>query len=222
MTMTIRRVKARGVWLIPTGLILLSLIPVAIGSVRVVQLSGGPELITEAARFTGFPLPIILHIVSATLFSFVGAFQFLPGLRRGPRSWHILAGRVLIPAGLVVALSGLWLATFPALPAGDGPLLQGIRLVFGTYMVVAIVLAIRAIVSRRFHVHGAWMTRAYALGVAAGTQAIFLIPVSIFFGSDHELSRATAIGAAWLANLGVAELVIRARARRDATRLKGG
>ena len=204
----------KGLWLIPTGLILLATIPIVSGSLRLTQLSGGPEILPEAARFTGSPLPVILHIVSATIFSIVGAFQFLPGLRRGRRSWHKMAGRVLIPAGLVVALTGIWMATFSALPAGDGPLLHGIRLVFGTYMIVSIALAVRAIVRRRFVAHGAWTTRAYALGVAAGTQALFLIPGSIIFGSAHELSRAIAIGAAWVVNLGVAEYVIRRRARR--------
>ena len=204
----------KGLWLIPAGLILLALIPVVTGSLRLTQLAGGPEIMPEAARFTGSPLPVILHIVSATIFSVVGAFQFLPGLRRGKRSWHRMAGRVLIPAGLIVALSGLWMASFSALPVGDGPLLHGIRLVFGTYMIVSIALAVRAIVRRQFAVHGAWMTRAYALGVAAGTQAILLIPGSIIFGSSHEVSRAVGMAAAWLVNLGVAELVIRGRARR--------
>ena len=142
------------------------------------------------------------------------AFQFLPALRRGRRSWHELAGRLLIPAGLVVGLTGLWMATFTALPAGDGPLLQVIRLVFGMYMVASILLAIRALVRRDFPAHGAWMTRAYALGVAAGTQALFLIPGSLMFGASHELSRAIAMSAAWLVNLAVAELVIWRRTRR--------
>jgi hypothetical protein len=210
---------SRGLWLIPTGLILLSLIPIISGSSRLTQLSGGPELLPEAARFTDFPVPVILHIVAGILFSVVGAFQFLPALRRGRRSWHKMAGRVLIPAGFVVALAGLWMASFTVLPVGDGPALRVIRLVFGSYMIVSLVLAVRAIVRRRFAVHGAWMTRAYALGVAAGTQAIFLIPVSILLGSTHELGRAFAMSLAWLVNLGVAELVIRRRVR--LTRMKG-
>lgn len=227
MTITIdtpttgRKRGAGALWLIPTGLILLALIPIVSGSLRLTQLSGGPELIPEAARFTGFPLPVILHIVGGILFSVVGAFQFLPALRRGRRSWHKMAGRVLIPAGFILALSGLWMASFSALPAGDGMLLRVIRLIFGTYMVVSLALAVRAIALRRFVAHGAWMTRAYALGIAAGTQAIFLIPGSMIFGSTHELARAVAMAAAWLVNLGVAELVIRRRLRVKVQRRDG-
>ncbi|HWM34800.1 MAG TPA: DUF2306 domain-containing protein [Pseudolysinimonas sp.] len=203
----------RSLWLVPAGLILLSLIPVISGSLRLTQLGGGPELIPQADRFSDFPVPVITHIVSATLFSIMGAFQFLPGLRRGRRSPHRLLGRVLIPAGALVALSGMWMAAFSRLPAGDGPLLLVFRLLFGSYMLVSIALGVRAILHRRFPAHGAWMTRAYALGVAAGTQAIFLIPVSLMFGSSHELARAVTMAAAWLANLAVAELAIRRRAR---------
>lgn len=208
-----RRRTSRALWLVPAGLILLNLIPILSGALRLTQLGGGPELIPEASRFTVFPWPVVIHIVSATLFSIVGALQFLPGLRRGRRSWHRLAGRVLIPAGFLVAASGIWMAAFSDLPAGDGPLLLVLRVGFGAYMLAALALGVRAILQRRFRVHGAWMTRAYAIGIAAGTQAIFLIPVSLVLGSSHELGRGIAMGAAWLVNLAAAELVIRRRSR---------
>ncbi|HEV7624708.1 MAG TPA: DUF2306 domain-containing protein [Amnibacterium sp.] len=198
-------------WLVPLGLILLALIPILSGALRLTQLGGGPQVIPAAARFTVSPVPVILHIVSATLFSVFGAFQFVPALRRGGRTWHRTAGRVLLPAGFVLALSGLWMATVYPHPAGDGPALLVIRVGFGSYMLIALVLAVRAVVRRRYAVHGAWMTRAYALGVAAGTQAIALIPGSILFGSDDQASRAVAMGAAWVLNLAVAEFVIRRR-----------
>jgi uncharacterized membrane protein len=198
-------------WPIPVGLILLTLIPIISGSLRLTQLGGGPEIIPQADRFTVFPWPVIVHIVSATLYSVVGAFQFLPRLRRGRRSWHRLAGRVLIPAGFLVALSGMWMGAFSDLPAGDGPLLFVFREGFGGFMLIALILGVRAIVQRRFADHGAWMTRAYAIGVAAGTQAIFLIPVSLILGSSHELGRAITMALAWISNLAVAELAIRRR-----------
>jgi Predicted membrane protein (DUF2306) len=216
-----RAPRTLGAWLIPFGLILLTLIPIVSGALRVTQLAGGPQLVLPAARFTVSPVPVVLHIVSATLFSVFGAFQFVPALRRGRRSWHRLAGRVLIPAGFGVALSGLWMATAYPHPAGDGPALLVIRVVFGSYMLLSLVLAVRALVRHRYAVHGAWMTRAYALGVAAGTQAIALIPGSIVFGSDDQASRAVAMGAAWLLNLVVAEIVIRRRSVRAAARRSG-
>ncbi|WP_425842766.1 DUF2306 domain-containing protein [Agrococcus sp. TSP3-2-1] len=212
-----RRRSASGswaVWLIPVGFTLLTLIPIISGSLRLTQLAGGPELIPAAARFTDFPVPVVLHIVAGVVFSVVGAFQFIPSLRRGRRSWHRFAGRILIPAGFVVALSALWMATFSQLPPGDGPALLVIRWVFGGFMLVALALAVRALVRRRYAEHGAWTTRAYALGVAAGTQAVVLIPGSMLYGSSDETSRAVAMTLGWLINLAVAELVIRRRRRR--------
>lgn len=43
------------------------------------------------------------------VFCGLGAFQFLRGLRdRHPR-YHRIAGRIVLPAGLAMALSGLWM-----------------------------------------------------------------------------------------------------------------
>ncbi len=198
-------------WIAPIGLILLALIPVLAGALRLSELSGGPVVTASNARFVESPIPVITHIVSATVFSLLGAFQFVPSLRRRG-GWHRLAGRVLIPAGVLTALSGIWMAAFYPHPAGDGPALSVLRLVFGAAMLAAIGLGIRAIVGRRFAAHGAWMTRAYAIALGAGTQALVLIPGSLLFGSTHELSRTLLMGAAWVINLAVAERVIRRRA----------
>ncbi|GAA1953455.1 DUF2306 domain-containing protein [Microbacterium deminutum] len=206
--------RSRVPWLAPTGLILLALIPLLAGGMRLTELAGNPTPTPANARFLDSPAPVLIHIVSVTVFSLLGAFQFVPGLRRGGARWHRMAGRILIPAALLTALSGLWMAAFYPHPAGDGPVLLILRLVFGTAMIACIVLAIRGIAQRRFFSHGAWMTRAYAIGMGAGTQAIVLIPGSLIFGSTHELSRTVLMGAAWVINLTVAELVIRGRTRR--------
>ena len=207
----------RGQWLAPTGLILLTLIPILAGAARVTELSSSPVVTEANERFVTSPLPVLVHIVAATLFSLLGAFQFVPGLRRRNR-WHRVAGRILIPAGAAVALSGIWMALFSQHAPGDGVAVSALRVVFGTVMLASIALGIRAIIRRDFVDHGAWMTRAYAIAVAAGTQAIVLIPQSIIFTKYDEVSRAVAMGAAWVINLAIAELVIRRRAARRTLR----
>lgn len=222
MTATVAGIPAskgpRGQWLAPTGLILLALIPILAGAARVTELTGGAIETDHNARFLDSPIPVVTHIVSVTIYSLLGAFQFVPALRRRRSGWHRIAGRILIPAGILVALSGMWMASFYPHPAGDGFVLMLLRLLFGTGMLVSIGLGIRAIVRRNFVVHSAWMTRAYAIGMGAGTQAIVLIPGSIMFGSTNELSRTVFMGAAWVINLAVAEYVIRRRARRQPQR----
>jgi len=201
-------------WLAPAGLILLSLIPILAGVARLTELTGGAVATEHNARFLDSPVPVVTHIVSVTVFCLLGAFQFVPALRRRAGKWHRRAGRVLIPAGLLAALSGMWMVVFYPHPQGDGLALGVIRLFFGSAMAVSLVLGIRAIVRRDFISHGEWMTRAYAIAVAAGTQALLLIPGAILFGSRDEPSRAVLMGAAWVVNLAVAEYLIRSRRRR--------
>ncbi|MDJ0333965.1 DUF2306 domain-containing protein [Salinibacterium sp. G-O1] len=207
----------RGQWLAPTGLILLALIPILAGGMRLTELTGNVVPTAANARFLDSPIPVVTHIASVTIFSLLGAFQFVPALRRRKARWHRWAGRIVIPAALVAALSGMWMAAFYPHPVGDGPVLIALRLIFGAAMIACVVLGIRSIAKREFVAHSVWMTRAYAIGIGAGTQAVVLIPGSIIFGSTHELSRTTLMGLAWVINLAVAELVIRRR-----TQPKGG
>jgi uncharacterized membrane protein len=202
--------RTRPQWLVPVGLILLTLIPILAGEVRLHEIASEAVETAQNARFLESPIPVVTHIVSVTIFSILGAFQFVPALQRR-RSWHRIAGRILIPAGLLTALSGMWMAVFYPHPAGEGVALSVIRLVFGAAMVASIAFGVRAIVNRKFALHGEWMTRAYAIAVAAGTQAIILIPETVIFGPGNELPRTAFMAAAWVINLAIAGLVIRRR-----------
>jgi hypothetical protein len=204
--------RSRPQWPVPAALILLSLIPVIFGALRMAELTGGAAITPQNARFFASPVPVVTHIAGATVFSLLGAFQFVPALR-ARRGWHRVAGTILIPAGLLAALSGLWMSVFYPLPAGDGEILLGLRLVFGSGMVASILMGLFAIRRRDFVGHGAWMTRGYAIGVAAGTQALVSIPWLLLVGPTNEVSRAALMGAAWLINLAVAEYAIYRRAR---------
>ena len=203
-------------WLVIAGLLVLSVIPLISGGLRLTQLAGGPEIIPAAPRFTASPLPVVLHIVGAAVFSLLGAFQFSTGFLRRSRPWHRAAGRIVVVCGLVVGLSALWMTLFYPRPVGDGNLLFVFRLLFGSGMVVSIVIAYAAIRRRDIKRHRAWMTRAYALGLGAGTQVLTLLVGELVAGKPDELSRALLMGAAWVINLAVAEWVIRKRPARRA------
>ncbi|MEO6944232.1 MAG: DUF2306 domain-containing protein [Lacisediminihabitans sp.] len=207
------RQTRRPQWPMPTGLILLSLIPILAGNARMSEIASGAVETALNARFLDSPLPVVIHVVAVTIFSLLGAFQFVPSLRRSRNRWHRWAGRILVPAGVATSLSGMWMAVFYPHPAGDGDILVVFRLAFGIAMLASIALAVRAIVRRNFVVHSEWMTRAYAIAVGAGTQALVLIPESFLFLPADELPRAIFMGAAWAINLAVAELVIRRRAQ---------
>jgi uncharacterized membrane protein YozB (DUF420 family) len=205
----------RSDWLVPALLILLSLVPAVAGTARLAQLASGAETV-ENARFFAQPIPVVLHILVVIPFSIVGAFQFAPAFRRRNRGWHRAAGRILAPLGLVAALTGLWMAHFYPWPAGDGQLVYIERLVFGSAMLVSIVLALLAIRRRDFKSHGAWMIRGYAIGLGAGTQVLTHLPWFVLVdGRPGELARGLMMGAGWVINVVVAEWMIRqGRARR--------
>ncbi|WP_244870827.1 DUF2306 domain-containing protein [Catellatospora sp. IY07-71] len=199
--------------LVPYSLVALSLIPVIAGAFRVTQLAAGAPIDDGNARFFDSPVPVVLHIVGATVYCLLGAFQFDAGLRRRRPAWHRIAGRLLIPCGLTAALSGMWMAVAYDVPAPDGIGVMVLRLVVGSAMALSIVLGFAAVRRRDFTAHRAWMMRGYALGIAAGTQAFTHLPWAVTGNAPDELGRFTAMAAGWLINLAVAEWFIW-RARR--------
>jgi Predicted membrane protein (DUF2306) len=103
---------------VPAGLVVLSIIPILAGAARLNELVGGAEITAKNARFFASPIPVVVHIVSVSVYSVLGALQFVPSLRRARRSWHRIAGRILVPAGVLAALSGLWMTVFYPRPVG--------------------------------------------------------------------------------------------------------
>jgi uncharacterized membrane protein len=207
-TLTLSR---RSPWIVPAGLILLSLVPAAAGTVRLTELASGAEITAANERFLAMPLPVVLHILAAIPFSLVGAFQFSPELRRRHRTWHRATGRVLVPLGMVVALTGLWMTLVYPWANHDGEAVFVMRLVFGSAMAGSILLGIDAIRRRDFTSHGEWMIRGYAIGLGAGTQVLTHLPGFLLFGTPGEASRAIMMGAGWVINVAVAEWIIRRR-----------
>ena len=138
----------RSDWLIPAGLILVSLIPVAAGSSRLIWLASGGEVTAANAHFAAQPLPVVAHIIAVVVFCLLGALQFSPGLRRRNLRWHRMSGRVVLPAGIVAALSGLWMALFYDIVPQDNTLLHALRLIFGAAMLVSLNLGLAAILRR--------------------------------------------------------------------------
>jgi uncharacterized membrane protein len=204
--------RTSGGWWVPVGLVALSVVPVAAGSVRLAQLSA-----SATGGATGDPdlVALVAHVSTGIGFSLLGALQFAPSLRRRGRGWHRVAGRLLVPLGLAAALSALWLALLTAPSSAASVLLLILRLGFGSLMVASLVAGWRAIRQRQLHRHRAWMTRAYAIGIGAGTQAFTIGFGQAIFGRS-AMTHAVCSGAAWALNLAVAEWSITRHAARPA------
>jgi hypothetical protein len=94
-------------------------------------------------------------------------------------------------------------------PDGASDLLYVLRLIFGSGMVLSIILGFIEIRRRNIVQHRAWMTRAYAIGLGAGTQVLTGMVGALIFDTPNELENALLMGAAWVINLAVAEWSIR-------------
>ncbi|RYV49650.1 DUF2306 domain-containing protein [Pengzhenrongella frigida] len=192
----------------PFALVALVLIPAVAGSLRLVELAGGPLLLPANPRMTASPAPVVVHIVCAVAYAALGAFQFSAALRRRRPGWHRLAGRVLVVLGLGVAFSALWMTLFYPRQPGTGELAYVFRLAFGSGMAASIILGFAAIRRGDVGRHRAWMTRAYALALGAGTQTFTLGLGHAVLGTS-DLVTDLMLGAGWAINLAVAEYVIR-------------
>jgi uncharacterized membrane protein len=217
--------RRAGRW-VPVGLVALTVIPVLAGTLRLVEILGGPEVMPTDPRFAASPTPVVVHVAGAIGYLLLGAFQFSAGIRRRHRGWHRRAGRVLVALGLVVALSALWMTLLLPRKEGTGDLLFGFRLLAASGMGVSIILGLAAIRGRDIASHRAWMTRAYALGLGAGTQAFTVGLGEAVLGSG-VVRTDLMMGAGWVVNLAVAEWfirrpsVLRARRARASAALAG-
>jgi uncharacterized membrane protein len=213
------RGRRRTGWWVPVSLLALALIPVLGGTGRVVELLGGPAVLPADPRFAASPVPLVVHIVAAVVYAVLGAFQFSARLRRRHPAWHRRAGRLLVALGLTVALSGLWMTLLYPQKEGTGDLLYLFRLLAGSGMAVSIILGLVAVRRRDIAGHQAWMTRAYALALGAGTQAFTVGFGEALFGSGVTRTDLM-MGAGWAINLAIAERVIRRHAACRARRAR--
>ena len=203
--------KNRTPWWVPAGLILLSVLPITFGVIRLLQLINGAEITPANARFFASPSPVVIHIISSAIYALLGAFQFVSRLWQRGIKWHRWVGRLLLPFGLLVGFSGLWMTIF--YPRTDN-LLYMFRLFFGSGMILSIILGFISIRRRDVTQHQAWMTRAYAIGMGAATQVLTGMAGALTLGTVNEFENALLMGAAWVINLAVAEWSI----RKDSTR----
>src|SRR3954451_24193061 len=118
----------RRTWPVLVVLVVLSAIPLTAGTLRLIQLAGGPAVIPADHRFAGFPIALVVHILAAMAYALGGLLQFAPRFRRRHPVWHRRAGRGLVVAGMLVAFSALWLTLFYEAQPGTGELLYVLRL----------------------------------------------------------------------------------------------
>lgn len=194
-------------WLLPVFLIAVCLVPLGAGGYRMVMIVLAAAWQLEFAPDAVDQLPLLIHSVSAVGFLLLSSAQFWPGLRQKHLPLHRLIGRVAVVLGLIGAASGLWMTLMHS--QISGPLLYWGRLVFGTFWGVAIIRGFLLIRAGDFRAHRAWMIRAYATALPAGTMAFVFIPIVVIFGEPSEFAGDVIQVVAWPVHLAVAEWFIR-------------
>ena len=195
-------------WIVPT-LMVLGVLPVALGIVHLATVVAGIDVSAKALYFLSMPVPIALHVIGAAIYVLLGPLQFASSLRRRAPHWHRRSGRLLLVAGLFVAVSALWMTMTLPHQAGGGELLYAARLLFGAAMIASIGVGFAAIRNGNVPSHRRWMTRAYAIGLGAATQIPVLMIAEIVAGHPGELVRALLMASAWIINLLIAEWRLR-------------
>lgn len=205
---------------LPIFFALACLAPVVFGTIRAVGIIGQSDWAPQFTATQVDNLPLFLHVTASGLFMVLACLQILPGFRARHRRWHRRAGKLAIPAALIGALSGLWMALIHT--DISGPLLFAGRIIASGAWAGFVLTAIWQLGKRNFAAHGRWMIRAFALVLPAGTLAFILFPIVLLIGEDgHALVFEIVQVAAWIIHLGVAEYLIRRRMAAQPTLMKG-
>lgn len=195
---------ALAAWRTPLLLLLLGFVPILASVDRAVTFGSG------TARFASNPVPIVVHAWAGVLFALLGALQFSSELRRRWPRWHRGAGVVSSLATLALALTGVWMVVGTDIPPSlQGPVLAAVRLLVAALTVFAVLRGWLAAVQHDFVTHQSWMTRAWALGLGAGTQVVVMLPLALAGRPPLGLPRDLAMTAAWVINWVVAEWLLR-------------
>lgn len=201
----------------PLGIALLGAVPALPGAfvlAGILQGSGANGMFQDLVQphyFTA-PVPIALHIASGIVFCCLAPFQFSTRLRMRYRKLHRIAGRVAVVAGLLFALTAIWLMGRP--PAEPEFWLHYTAMtVGGIGACLSLCLSFSAIRRGDVQSHQKWMRRTIAFGLLGASRILFdliLIPV---FGYETPTSEGMSVWLAIALNLFVAERLSRASNR---------
>ena len=96
----------------------------------------------------------------------------------------------------------------------DGEAVYAARLILGSGMAAALIFGLTTVLQGNIPAHKAWMLRAYAIGMGAGTQVFTHLPWFLLVGQPTEGPRAVLMIGAWVINLAVVETLIAKDRRR--------
>jgi uncharacterized membrane protein YozB (DUF420 family) len=112
------------------------------------------------------------HITPGVLYLLLAILQLTYRFRRSHYPTHRRLGRIAAGAAM---LSGVFALVFGGLFSFGGPSEASASVVFSVWLLVTVVLAVRAIRCGDIVRHRRWMIRAFAVGAAVGTVRIWIV-----------------------------------------------
>jgi uncharacterized membrane protein len=150
-----------------------------------------------------------IHITGGMLAIVTGPWQFLRFIRKRYMRLHRTLGKVYLGAILLLAApSGQFMSFYAegGLLSTAGFLVMSFLWLWTTWMAYA------TIRQRDFVAHKDWMTRSFALTLAAVTLRVWVPVASYYMGLDADFVIESSAWVSWIPNLIVAEVLIRTRA----------
>jgi uncharacterized membrane protein len=184
-------------------LFLLALFPVVVSSG---YLSMNPDNFFPQQRmvYVAHLTFLMTHIIASMLAILIGAFQFLPPLRKGRLlKVHRWLGRTYLLGILFGGLSGLYMAQF-----AHGGIVS--ELGFGVLACLWLFTGFRAyrdIRNKDIEGHRQWMIRNYAL-TFAGVMLRVWVPVTTTLGAEFTAAYTVIAWTCWVPNLIFAQWII--------------
>jgi hypothetical protein len=183
---------------------LMAFLSVGVGGYALFHAFTGFQHVPGSVMDNTFPsiFGIGAHIAASGVALLVGAFQFLPQLRRAQPALHRWTGRIYVAACLIGGLAGGAIALFSA----SGPVAGWGFFMLALLWIPFTLLAWTAAMRRDFIAHERWMIRSFALTFAAVTLRLQL-PIGITLTQgDFTAAYVVIAWSAWVPNLLVAEL----------------
>lgn len=164
-------------------------------------LNSKSESLLRNVMYRGF---FYAHVIFGVLALMVGAVQFFPKFRRRNFSFHRTLGKIYVIACLTGGLAGFVIAQF-----ATGGIIS--TLGFSGLAIAWLYTTWKAYQMarhRNFVAHNQWVTRSYALTLAAVTLRIWLPLFTAGFGWDFIPSYQVISWFCWVPNIIIAEWLI--------------
>ncbi|MDH5729181.1 MAG: DUF2306 domain-containing protein [Gammaproteobacteria bacterium] len=137
---------------------------------------------TGLQHYLDYSVISLMHLIPGSLFLLLGPFQFNKRFRQRAPALHRNFGKIFIVAGLMVGFSALSMAIlFPVIVSSFSTIGNAL---FGTALILCLLVAYRFVRQGNIAAHRQWMIRAYVIGLTPASMRVFILPLFVILGED--------------------------------------